>query len=255
MKTNIILKKTVAFFKKHSTVISTGLIISGLTATVMCAIKDTPKAEMIINDATKEKGEELTKIEKTKLYAKSYWRTIALGAATILLVVGSQVLKDKSYASLATAYTIAEKKVMDYKDAVKEAVGEKKSEEINELLTKKQLEEKRSKDTKIYDTNSGNTLFFDTWSGREFKSNMESVRKAINDINRMMLEDGYVSVGELYWKLNLPDSEMGNNHGWNSYANKNVDVIWGSMVTEDGVPCITMRFKEDPTIDFEYYSK
>ena len=67
------------FVKRNASTILTCLGGVGVVATSVMAVKETPKAIRLIEEAEKEKGEELTKCEKVKnskikLYSFSYCR-------------------------------------------------------------------------------------------------------------------------------------------------------------------------------------
>lgn len=49
-----------AFVKKYGSTILTTLGVVGVIGTTVAAVKETPKALMLLNEAKKEKGEELT---------------------------------------------------------------------------------------------------------------------------------------------------------------------------------------------------
>lgn len=60
------------FVKRNASTILTGLGSIGVLATTITAVKATPKALRLIEEAEKEKGEELTKWEKVKTAVSSY---------------------------------------------------------------------------------------------------------------------------------------------------------------------------------------
>lgn len=243
--------KKVVTSRKFTIASATVLITSGIIMTAITAIKDTPKVERLLNEATEDKGEDLTTVEKAEICAKGYWKTIAMASITILLVAGMVALEEKNYASLACAYTLAEDKIIKYKDAVFDVVGDKKVGQVLDKVCENQMKESPINNTTIINTEKGKSLFFDTWTGRYFYSDMETIRRVLNDINRMMIDEDYVSADEFYWKLGLPESGAGAKLGWTLAHNKNIDIRWGSVLTEDGVPCVTMTWVEEPVFNFD----
>ena len=59
-------------------------------------------------DSTKEKQEELTKIEKVKIAGPVYIPSILIGAGTVACIFGANVLNKRHQAALVSAYTLAE---------------------------------------------------------------------------------------------------------------------------------------------------
>ena len=249
MKMNKILEfgKKILKNRKLTTAIGTTVVVLGIGATVIRAIKDTPEVNRIVDDATVEKGEDLSLKEKVVLYSKGYWKTIAIGTATILLVVGMSVLSEKSYAGLATAYALTNDKINSYKEAVDEIVDNKTKEKINSKVVEKEITKAKENKVDVIKTTYGDTLIFDSWSGRYFYGDIEKVRQVINDANDKLLNDGYVPVDDIYWELGLPSSDMGSRMGWdynmNSYL---IQVRFDTILTDDNKACITINFVNMP---------
>lgn len=247
-----LLKTTMKFIEKNQTFINTVLVSTGLIAAVVAAVKETPKANMLIA----EKGEDLTKIETAKLVFKGHWKSISISAATLLLVFYGNKLRDKSYAGLASAYALSQKSIKEYKDAVLEVVGDKKEEEVKKKITetkmrKAEAERKFTDDAMIIDTGHGNTLFYDEWTGRPFKCDYEYVRRVVNDTERKRLEDDMVSLEDFYFELGLPTSACGQKMGWNTFNGERFDVEYSSMLLDDGRPVCVISFKTDPIYNYE----
>ena len=114
--------------------IVTALVATGVISTTIRAIKDTPKVNLMVDEAVAEKGEDLTKKEKAVIYAKGYWKTIAIGTGTLVLLVGNRVLDQKSMTGLVGAYVAAEGKIQSIKESIKETVEEGKIQSIKESI-------------------------------------------------------------------------------------------------------------------------
>lgn len=72
------------FVKRNASTILTGLASIGVVTTAVMAVKATPKALRLLEEAEQEKGEELTKWEKVKTAGSSYIPSVIVGTATIL---------------------------------------------------------------------------------------------------------------------------------------------------------------------------
>lgn len=112
--------------QKSSPELLVGLGIAGMVATVVLAVKATPKAIELVEEEkkrqneelleeAKEKGEEectqVTELKPTdtvKTAWKCYIPTMISGAISISCIIGGVSLKAGRYAALATAYTISE---------------------------------------------------------------------------------------------------------------------------------------------------
>ena len=103
------------FVKRNASTILTILGSIGVVATTVTAVKATPKAIRLIEEAEQEKGEELTKWEKTKTATKPYLPAILLGTSTVACIFGAQILNQKQQASLVSAYALLDQSYKEYK--------------------------------------------------------------------------------------------------------------------------------------------
>ena len=83
------------FVKCNASTILTGLGIIGIAATTITTVKATPKTLRLIEEAEKEKGAKLTKWETVKIASPSYISTTGLCLATMICIIGVEVLNQK----------------------------------------------------------------------------------------------------------------------------------------------------------------
>ena len=111
------------FIKKNAPTILTCIGAAGVIVTTVMAVKETPKALSLLEDAEEEKGEELTKWEKVKIAGPVYIPSIITGAATIACIFGSNVISKRQQATLTTAYALLDNSYKEYKKKVDEVYG------------------------------------------------------------------------------------------------------------------------------------
>ncbi|MBQ5562679.1 MAG: hypothetical protein IIT39_04770 [Clostridia bacterium] len=68
--------------------------------------------------------------------------------------------------------------------------------------------------TAIVTTGYGDTLCYETLSGRYFYSDIEKIRAAVNRANKIILEESYISLNEFYDELDLGHTGIGDSIGW-----------------------------------------
>lgn len=244
------LKTTVT---KHSPEILIGLGIAGMISTTILAVRSTPKAVKLIEEAKKEKKAELTALETVKVAWKCYIPSFVVGTASIGCIVGGNSMNLKRNAALATAYAISESAFSEYKDKVVHQIGEKKEKEIKDAIAQDHLDKNPVTNNEIIITEKGNTLCYDKLSGQYFKSDKEKIMKAENEINRQMRYDNYVSLNEFYNLLGLNESDIGNEIGWNIDSGY-VEITFSSKLASDGTPCLVMDYAVAPKYDFNRYT-
>ena len=129
------------FIKRNSATILSFVAVAGVVATAITSANATPKAVRALDTAKLNKGEEeLTKIEKVKTVLPVYLPTIITGAATVVCILGSNVLNQRTQASLSSAYAIVDQSYRDYRNKVRNCMVKKLIiESSKQLLWIKQI--------------------------------------------------------------------------------------------------------------------
>lgn len=237
--------------KKHSPEILTGLGIAGMITTVGLAVKATPKATLLIEEKKVEKGvDKLPPIEVVKTAWKPYIPTILTGTASILCLIGASSTNARRNAALATAYSLSETALRDYKEKVVETVGEKKEREVRDAIAKDQIEKDPLGTREVVITGVGDTLCYDALSGRYFYSDSDKIKNSINVINERLLDQSYVSLNDLYYELGLGGTTLGDELGW-GISQGLIKVDFSSQLSDNDTPCLVMDYEHMPMYDFD----
>lgn len=224
-----------------------------MIATAALAVKATPKALYLIEEAKEEKGDELTKLEVVSVAWKPYIPAVATGASTLICIFGANILNQRNQAALASAYALLDNSYKEYKKKVVELHGED-----GELQVRSEIAKDKFKEQDVQDEDDGKKLFYDDYSQRYFRATSETVLRAEYEINRMLVEDCYVSLNDLYDLLGLERVDYGEFVGWS--AAQMFDMYWTAWVhffherieLDDGLECYILRVT-DPCVDFEDY--
>lgn len=239
---------------KHSPEILTGIGIAGMVSTTILAVRATPKALQLINEAEDAKfdngnGDVLTKTDTIKVAWKPYIPAIVTGIASITCLIGASSVNAKRNAALATAYELSKTALSDYKEKVIETVGEKKEQIIRDKVDQERIDNNPVSKSNVVITNKGDTLCYDGVSGRYFKSDMDTIKKAINEVNREMTYNDYISLSEFYDEIGLEHTDVSDYLGWN-LTDGLLDIDFGSRIADDGTPCITLDYRIAPRYDY-----
>lgn len=241
--------------RKYSPQILTVLGIIGMVGTVVMAVKATPKCEQILEEAEERLREEvkdekatLSKKETAKCLVKAYWPVAAMGAVSAACFIASNYVSGKREAVMATALGVSEAALHRFQETTLETVGKNTMDEIRAKVADKQLKEAPITDTtEVHVATKGETLCFDAYSGRYFKSDLESIRRCVNDLNEQMLTGDFVSLNDFYYGIGLPEVKMGNDLGWHSYDGGGmIDVNYSARIAENGEPCIVIDYEVEP---------
>ena len=224
---------------------ATACIGVGATA-VMCG-KNTLTAHDILKAYDEENPDATTKDRVLKA-APAYIPTIILATATIACIIGARTTSAKQTAALASAYTIATEAAARYRDKVIEVVGEEKAKEVDEKIADEQLKAHPLSEQQPIIVGTGKVLCFDSLSSRYFMSDMETLRKVQNDMNRIILDDMYASLNDFYYRIGLDPMNLGEELGWT--IDSLIDLKFTSRLSDDGQPCLVVNYESIPRSDF-----
>lgn len=255
-------KQTVAkFFKgfrgsvsKHSPEILTAIGIAGMITTTVLAVKATPKAlELIADRKDEEETYELTPIETVKTAWKPYVPAVVTGAVSIACLIGANSVNARRNAALATAYKLSETAFSEYKSKVVETLGEKKEKVIREHVAQAKVDNQPVSKSEVIIAGNGDVLFLEPVSGRYFTSDIENIRRIINDFNYQMTTgmQEYISLSEWYDAIGLPHTSTSDDLGWNLGRDGLIDTSFAPTVADNGHPCLVLEYSVSPR--YEYF--
>ena len=242
---NAVKKSTI----KHSPEILTGIGIAGMVTTTVMAVRATPKALELL-EKEKANGTEISNIDAIKICWKCYIPTGATCALSIICLVGASSVNVRRNAALATAYSIAENSLKEYQSKVVEAIGEKKEQTIRDAVAKEKIDAHPAKESEIIFVGDGETLCFDVLSGRYFKSKIDRVKKAENDLNRRMRDEMYISLNDFYYEIGLPSIKIGEDIGWNIDREGYIDLRFSSQLNDNDEPVFVIDYGCGPRYDY-----
>ena len=256
-KINNFIKNTKCFLGKHSPEILTGIGIAGMVTSTVLAVKATPKALALLEEArTNEDGtleDKLTIVETVKVAWKPYVPAIAVGIASISCIIGASRVNYKRNAALATAYALSERTLINYRDKVIETLGEKKEKEVRDKISQDEIDKKPISSSQVIITPKGNTLFMDSITGRYFRSDLDSIKKAVIELNMEISHQNYISLNEFYSNIGLDRISNGDNLGWN-IDNGYVEIDYSTCLADNDEPCIVIDYISQPKYDFDKFA-
>lgn len=238
---------------KNTPGILVGVGIVGMAGTTILAVRSTPKAIKLIEAKKRELDvDSLTPIETVKTTWKCYIPATVTGVMSIACLIGASSVSARRNAALATAYNLTKVALNDYKDAVVETIGEKKEQVVRDAVAKKKVERDPVTNTEVIVTERGTTLCYDGVFGRYFRSDIDTIKHAINEINRNIVSSMYTSLNEFYDEIGLPPIDIGDDLGWN-IDDGQIEVDFSSQLAADGTPCLVIRFNVAPNYGYSNF--
>ena len=249
------LRSTGRTINSNSTTILSATAVAGVIATAILAAKAAPKAKAAldevdqINEALSHDEPERTLKDNVLITWKFYVPTVISGAATIACIVGANQIGLRRQAALLGAYTLADTAFREYKDEVIKQIGANKETKVTDEIAKRRIDENPVRDDQVIITGGGEQMCYDVLSGRYFKSDIETIRQAANNINQQIVGgDMYASLNEFWAFLGLGPTTLGEEMGFN--LEHFVELVFTSHLAQDGQPCLAVGYSKLPIADY-----
>ncbi len=232
----------------NSPTILTVAAVAGVVTTVYLVAKAAPKAHTDILNEQSERSDEIDLADKVLLTYKHYIPATVTGGLTIACIIGANTINMKRTSALAGAVGLSEIAFKNYRDKVVEHIGEKKEERVHDAVMQDIVDRNPLGDNQVIITGNGTALFLDNFAERYFESDMESVRRAVNDINEQIFGSDSASLNDFYNRIGIKGSKVGDDVGWTQTSK--LDVRYSATLTDDGRPCVVLDYRTNPVRNF-----
>jgi hypothetical protein len=252
MSLPVIAKRLEQTIANNSPAILTGIGVAGVVTTAYLAGTASIKAYQIIEaerEAMLLHKEDFPEL-KAKWVMEKVWKlyipAVTTGTLTCAAIIGANRIGTRRAAAIAAAYQISERAFDDYKEKVVEKLGKGKEQEVRDEIAQEKVT-KNVPNAEVYITGTGEVLCYDTITGRTFKSDMERLRQAQNDLNKLLIDNVYASLTDFYELIGLPGTPYSNEVGWNT---ENLLELSFSSTLAEGVPCIAVDYSVTPVREY-----
>lgn len=267
-------RKIGSFIVKNGPTILTGSAVAGTVLTAVFAGKATIKARDVIK--AHEMDEELkcerieqmegvvtdhivyyrerTMLEKAKLTWKCFVPPVVMGAATISCICGANTVYTRRNIALATAYNISEEAAREFRDKVRDTIGEKKLDKIDHDIAQDHVNKATFDEKTVTLTGDGDQLFYDWWSQRYFKSSRSMIEKKILTLNKQMISRRKdITMNDFYKAIGLTSMPIGDDFGFPfkysdelGFEDDDIYVSYYPIFGPDQEPCTEIMVKPEP---------
>lgn len=229
--------------KSNSPEILTAIGVSGVITTSYLTAKASFKAAEIIRE--KELDGHATDLKlllkyRTQMVWKFYIPASISGVVTIGCIIGASKANGTRTAAAVTAYSITEKAFGEYKEKVVEQIGKGKEQKIKDELAQERVDKKPPTGKDLIVVGPGYVLCCELFTNRYFRGNMDTLKKAQNDINARIISDFYVTLDEFYDLVNLAYTSNSSNIGWDS--DKLLELQFSTVLSDGGEPCLAFDY-------------
>lgn len=242
------MNKVQYFMKKNSSTILTVLSSAGVIGTSILAVKATPKAMKLIDEAKLYNDEELTVMKTVKVAWKPYVPAILTGISTIACIFGINHLSRKNQATLMSAYALLDNSYKEYRNKANELYGEDADSKIKTGIAESHLDDIKVEDEKM--------IFFEFQSMRQFTATMHHVVQAECAFLELLHTKGFATLNEYYSLLGLPPVSFGDNQGWHDmeridpYHCEELEFYYEKAISKNGTEFTIIDTNLPPSSDF-----
>lgn len=202
----------------NSPVLLTAVGVAGTLTTAFLTGKASFKAANILRDEEKRRlinnDDEMVGRDIVDLTWKLYIPPAVMAVTTVTCIVLANRIGSRRAAAVAVAYTTLEKGFTEYKDKVAEKFGEKEATRVRDDLAQDRVRRYPPVNSEIIMTGMGDSLCLDSFSGRYFRSNMDKIQRAVNEINAQVIHTDEASVSDYYRLIGLEDTSVSDDLGW-----------------------------------------
>lgn len=236
-------KRAARTLLNNSPAILTAAGVTGTLATAYLASRASFKAAVLLQQIE----EEASLREKTGRVWKLYIPAGATAALTITSIIFVNRIGSRREAALAAVLSITERAFEEYRTKVVDTLGVKKEEGIRAAIAQDHILA-NPPSSQIILAGSGDVMCYDEFTGRYFKSNMQSLRKAMNDVNEQVINDSFATLSDFYDRIGLPYTSVSNDVGWN--LDKLLTLQFASILSDDDIPCLAINYTVSPVRHF-----
>jgi hypothetical protein len=145
-------------------------------------------------------------------------------------------------------YSMSDKTFQEYKEKVREKLGQTKEQGVRDEMAQKRVEDNPPTDRTVIITGTGDVLCYDVLTDRYFRSTVEKIRQAQNEVNFLITNQDEVSLSRFYEEIGLKVTPYSDEVGWNIENTCEVEIT--TVMTPNNEPCIAIDFKRWPKPDY-----
>lgn len=227
--------------------ILTAVGVVGTVTTAVLTAKASFKAHQILLEedaklSLQENKPVLSNMEIVKLVWKEYIPPVAVATLTVGAILGANHISTTRAAALAAAYKLSEKQINEYKDKVVEKLSPAKERELRDEISQERVTANPPSQPIV--VSGTDVLCYESYTGRYFKSSVNEIEKARNDLNLQLIDNTYATLGDFYEQVGLEQTRISNEIGWNLDCPMEIHI--GATVANDGTPVIVVDYTKLP---------
>lgn len=229
--------------------ILTALAVTGTLTTAYFSGRAGFRVGLDVNAAHYEAGDDRALIDSKFLF-QTYWKEFIPAASATALAVAAAIAANKigsgRTAAVATAFMTTERAFSEYRDRVVQTMGDKPERAMRNELSAERIAKTPGYNLIVVSGNE--SVCYDEYSGRYFRSTYEAIMKAQNEINYQINNFFYASLSDFYNKIGVPTTDSSDIVGWN--ADKQLEIRIDAIMSPESKPVLSIDFSVQPIHDY-----
>ena len=235
MNPKALIKAAEQVVRSNSPAILAGLGISGVIGTAYLS------RQAGINHAwDRASGPPTDSKEDWKRCWKLYIPAAIAGGATIGCIIGAVKIGNRRTAAITAAYSLSEKAFVEYKEKVAEKIGERKAQTVRDEIAQDRVSA-TAPGREIVLVGAGPVPCCELHTGRYFHSDMETLKRAQNEINDRILKHDYATLAEFHHLIKISPTDSAGDFGWDQ-SRGFLDLEITTTLMEETRPCLAFSY-------------
>ena len=230
--------------KSHTPEILTAVGVSGVLSTSYLVGKASFEASRVIDAHENSQGAQPENKDRIKERVVLVWKLYIpagiSGAFTVGCVIAGAKIKGNRTATAIAAYSLTERAFSEYREKVVEEIGKGKEQKIRDEIAQEHVSAMPLGSREVIILGTGHVLCCELFTGRYFRSDMETLRQTQNQINQMIISALYIAIGDFYELVGLSPTSVSDNLGWDS--DRLMELTFSAVVSDSGEPCLAFDY-------------
>ena len=224
------------WIKKNSPVLLAAAGSIGVLSTAYLTGKASFAAAWVLHEDALDPGKPSPDMkEMTKRVWKLYIPAGISGATTIVCIVGLRRVDGAKLVAAQTALGVSQRAFDGYRREVVQELGEKR----DQLFDARSAESQANNVSTQLVVSEGSVLCYEEFTGRIFESDMQSLGRAVNEINARILKHDYATLDDFYDLIGLGNTMSSGQAGWGSPDLLELEF---SSILHKGRPCLAFAY-------------
>lgn len=236
LNVRILIDRVLKTTKSNSPELLTALGVTGVVTTAYLTAKASFKASSKLS----EEAPDMPMKDKVSRVWQLYIPAGISGTLTIGCVVCASRTSLRRTGAAVAAYSLTERAFTEYKEKVVEQIGQGKEQKLRDELAQDYVSKNPPSSTQVIVAGSGHVMCCELYTKRYFRSSMEDLRRAENDLNKLINQTFRVSLSEFYDLIDLPYTSQSSLVGWES--DKLLELQFSTVMSEGGEPCLAFDY-------------